>query len=58
MKYVALGKEEGARLVTGGSRYGSKGMFVIPTIFVDVKLSNKLFPLGFSFLSRKDHAIL
>ena len=42
MKYIALGMEEGARLVTGGSRYGSKGMFVIPTIFADVKVSSRL----------------
>ena len=42
MKYIALGMKEGARLVTGGSRYGSKGMFVIPTIFADVKVSSRL----------------
>lgn len=37
MEYIAIGKEEGARLLTGGNRHGSKGMFVEPTIFADVK---------------------
>ncbi|GGD46278.1 phenylacetaldehyde dehydrogenase [Microbacterium faecale] len=33
--YIHAGKEEGARLVAGGSRVGSKGFFVEPTIFAD-----------------------
>ncbi|KAH7443779.1 hypothetical protein KP509_02G050400 [Ceratopteris richardii] len=37
MHYIALGKEEGAKLMVGGKRHGSKGMFVEPTIFADVK---------------------
>jgi aldehyde dehydrogenase (NAD+) len=40
-RYVALGKEEGAKLVTGGSRETrgacAKGWFYRPTIFTDVK---------------------
>ena len=31
------GKEEGARLITGGARKGDKGYFVEPTIFADVE---------------------
>lgn len=40
LKYVEIGKEEGARLVTGGVRDeegdNAKGFFVRPTIFADV----------------------
>jgi aldehyde dehydrogenase (NAD+) len=35
--YVDLGQKQGARLVTGGQRHGSKGYFVEPTIFDNVK---------------------
>lgn len=38
MEYISIGKEEGAKLMTGGNRYGSKGMFVEPTIFAEVKV--------------------
>ncbi|AJP38342.1 AHL_G0015350.mRNA.1.CDS.1 [Saccharomyces cerevisiae] len=37
LKYVDVAKSEGARLVTGGVRHGSKGYFVKPTVFADVK---------------------
>ncbi len=37
MHYVKLGEKEGATLVTGGERVGSKGFFVQPTIFDNVK---------------------
>ncbi|CCF57479.1 hypothetical protein KAFR_0C04880 [Kazachstania africana CBS 2517] len=37
LKYVNIGKGEGASLITGGERFGSKGYFVRPTIFGDVK---------------------
>jgi betaine-aldehyde dehydrogenase len=33
--YVEAGKQDGARLVTGGGRPGGKGYFVEPTIFAD-----------------------
>jgi len=36
MRYIMLGKEEGARLLTGGSRHGSQGYYVEPTVFADV----------------------
>lgn len=35
--YIAQGKKEGAKCVTGGKRWGTKGWFVEPTIFADVK---------------------
>jgi aldehyde dehydrogenase (NAD+) len=35
--YVALGKEQGAKLVVGGERWGDRGFFVEPTIFDNVK---------------------
>lgn len=34
---IDSGKEEGAKLVTGGERIGNKGYFVAPTVFADVK---------------------
>ncbi|QKD57401.2 Aldehyde/histidinol dehydrogenase [Fusarium oxysporum Fo47] len=36
MGYIKSGKEEGATLVTGGGRVGTKGFFILPTIFTDV----------------------
>ncbi|WP_339181773.1 aldehyde dehydrogenase family protein [Oceanobacillus sp. FSL W7-1293] len=35
--YIEKGKEEGARLITGGKRTGAQGYFVEPTIFADVE---------------------
>jgi aldehyde dehydrogenase (NAD+) len=37
LKYVDIGKNEGATLITGGERLGSKGYFIKPTVFGDVK---------------------
>lgn len=37
LSYVERGKAEGARLVTGGGRPSTKGYFVEPTIFADVR---------------------
>ncbi|RLV96008.1 Aldehyde dehydrogenase 5 mitochondrial [Spathaspora sp. JA1] len=36
LKYIELGKEQGATVVTGGERCEGKGYFVKPTIFADV----------------------
>ncbi|MFQ5934518.1 MAG: aldehyde dehydrogenase family protein [Dehalococcoidia bacterium] len=36
LKYVDIGKEEGANLAFGGSRLGDRGFFVAPTVFADV----------------------
>jgi aldehyde dehydrogenase (NAD+) len=35
--YVDLGRKQGAKLVTGGQRFGGKGFFVEPTIFDGVR---------------------
>ncbi|CAK7902531.1 potassium-activated aldehyde dehydrogenase, mitochondrial [[Candida] anglica] len=36
LKYVEIGKNQGATLVSGGERFGDKGYFIKPTIFGDV----------------------
>ena len=40
--YIESGKQEGARCVTGGERFGSKGYFIKPTIFAEVKDEMKI----------------
>src|SRR6516162_2990172 len=42
MGYIESGKKQGARCVTGGERFGSKGYFIKPTVFADVKDSMKI----------------
>jgi aldehyde dehydrogenase (NAD+) len=37
LQYVEYGKQDGAKLVTGGKRHGDKGYFVEPTLFTNVK---------------------
>ncbi|CCC69212.1 hypothetical protein NCAS_0C02220 [Naumovozyma castellii] len=37
LKYIKIGKEEGAKILTGGETIGNKGYFIKPTIFYDVK---------------------
>jgi len=37
MGYIMRGKEEGARMLTGGNRVGSKGYYIEPTVFADVQ---------------------
>ena len=37
LSYIAKGREQGARVVTGGERFGDKGFFIKPTIFADVR---------------------
>ncbi|XP_058112299.1 aldehyde dehydrogenase family 2 member B7, mitochondrial-like isoform X3 [Magnolia sinica] len=37
MKYIKYGIEEGATLESGGERVGSKGYYIQPTVFSDVK---------------------
>lgn len=36
LNYIDIGQKEGARILTGGKRVGSKGYFVEPTVFADV----------------------
>jgi aldehyde dehydrogenase (NAD+) len=40
--YIESGKQQGARCVTGGERFGSKGYFIKPTIFADVNDGMKI----------------
>ena len=35
--YVDLGQKQGAKLVSGGKRFGSRGFYVEPTIFDNVR---------------------
>ncbi|KAJ7297558.1 hypothetical protein O6H91_Y048800 [Diphasiastrum complanatum] len=35
--YIDAGQQEGARLLTGGARFGRKGYYIKPTIFADVQ---------------------
>ena len=34
--FIESGKKEGAKLLAGGARHGTKGFFVQPTVFADV----------------------
>jgi aldehyde dehydrogenase (NAD+) len=36
MKYIELGKKEGAECLTGGERFGNRGYYVKPTLFDNV----------------------
>ena len=36
IRYIELGKKEGAKLVSGGNRWGKKGFYLEPTVFADV----------------------
>lgn len=40
--YIESGKKEGAKLQCGGNRMGSKGFFIEPTVFSDVKDDMKI----------------
>ena len=40
--YIEEGKKEGATVAFGGGRWGEKGYFVQPTVFVDVKDEMKI----------------
>ena len=35
MNYIKTGKEEGADILTGGKRYGDKGFYIEPTVFIN-----------------------
>lgn len=37
LSLIDAGKKEGAKLCTGGSRIGTRGYFVQPTVFADVQ---------------------
>jgi aldehyde dehydrogenase (NAD+) len=36
LRYIGYGKEQGARVATGGERWGKTGYFIQPTVFADV----------------------
>lgn len=38
LRYIRSGVESGATLQTGGDRFGSKGFYIKPTVFSDVKV--------------------
>lgn len=42
LKYVEIGKSEGATLECGGKRFGTKGYFVEPTVFSNVTDNMKI----------------
>ncbi|KAK2704043.1 aldehyde dehydrogenase 1A1-like [Artemia franciscana] len=42
MSYIETGKKEGAKIETGGNRWGTKGYFIEPTIFTEVKDSMEI----------------
>jgi acyl-CoA reductase-like NAD-dependent aldehyde dehydrogenase len=42
MSYVAIGRKEGAKLVTGGDRIDSPGYFMNPTAFAEVRPSMRI----------------
>ncbi|XP_050436925.1 aldehyde dehydrogenase, mitochondrial-like [Adelges cooleyi] len=42
LSLIESGKQQGAQLVTGGSRVGDKGYFVQPTVFANVKDDMKI----------------
>jgi len=37
MSYIKAGKESGANLVTGGEQVGTKGFYIMPTVFSEVQ---------------------
>ncbi len=41
--YTEIGKKEGAKLLTGGNRVGTKGFFYSPTVFTEVSTKMKIF---------------
>ena len=42
MGYIRSGRETGAKLLTGGRRWGERGFFIEPTVFDDVKDEMKI----------------
>lgn len=42
LSYIESGKNEGARLLTGGNKVGNKGYYIEPTVFADVQDDMKI----------------
>lgn len=43
LRYIRSGKESNATLECGGARIGSKGFFIEPTVFSNVKVYRKFY---------------
>lgn len=59
MRYIELGKRQGAKCLTGGDRFGDRGYFVEPTLFDGVRddmaiASDEIFGPVMSVLTFKD----
>ncbi len=57
--YIDKGKEQGAKCLTGGSRFGDKGFFIEPTVFAGVTddmaiATDEIFGPVMNILSFKD----
>lgn len=39
LSYIEIGKKEGATLLTGGKALNSKGYYIEPTIFINVRVN-------------------
>ncbi|HMS32528.1 MAG TPA: aldehyde dehydrogenase family protein [Ignavibacteria bacterium] len=42
MGYIKTGKDEGAEILTGGNKYGDKGFYIEPTVFVNCNNKMKI----------------
>ena len=59
LKYIEIGKNEGAQCLTGGSRHGEEGFFIEPTLFDGVTdqmqiATDEIFGPVMSILTFKD----
>lgn len=45
LSYIDIGMKEGATLLTGGKPWGTKGYYIEPAVFVDVKVGRPNFHL-------------
>lgn len=43
LNYITHGEQQGATLLTGGARFGTKGFYIKPTVFSDVDDDMKIF---------------
>ena len=43
LEMISIGKEQGAKLETGGGRIGEKGYYIQPTVFSNVEGQDAIF---------------
>jgi aldehyde dehydrogenase (NAD+) len=60
MKYIEMGKRDGAECLTGGVRFGDRGYFIEPTVFDNVNdnmaiAKDEIFGPVMSVLTFRDH---